>query len=791
MQTKSIHSRILFLVLGVLSLGIIVTLVWGSKQSEYRLLDEKLRASELMSEPILKSIYEDMLEERADMARHLIEGLNTIKGIERVQIIRGNGREEAFQDLKTIKAVEKEFGEILPEWLIDHPENAANHAQGVDTPDFQEALDAFKTGWETGARYYIEKGDKPLFTYLIPIKKRSKCNACHDAEGSRGILMISTDLEAMYNTISKNRFQWMIAGVIAIIGCAILLSILIRRSITGPIEKTVKVIQRIEDGGGSLSERVEVTRDDEIGYMANAFNSMLESMKKRDEANEKLFSTLLKSKEEWISTFDSIQDLISIHGPDHKVIKLNKALGRKLDASPQNLIEKNCYEIFDGYDSEKPHTCPISRAFENGEPYSEERADLLGDNFIYDVNTYPIKDKAGKSVACVHVASDITEEKTLKEQLLHAEKVTSIGKFVAGIAHELNNPLMGIMGFSQILMDATDEKSVSDPDIQDKLQKIYNESLRSANIVQNLLTFSRAKKINKTINSLNGLVRETLDNRDAALKANNIEVSLDLDKDLPSSLLDHYQVEQVFINIINNAIEAMAEANKGGTLKIATRLKDQSLITTFTDNGPGIDEDNIHRVVDPFFTTKGIGKGTGLGLSITHGIIVEHGGTLEIESPDEFGTTITVRLPYEEGTNVDAIKASAKQSTETSTIFENKKVLITDDETSIREVLAELLSAEGLGVQTAKDGQEALDLIRKEHFDLLITDIRMPNLSGPELYDIIVKELDFPKEKIIILTGDILSDEAKNFILKNACLYILKPFNPGELLRVLQKALSS
>ena len=176
--------------------------------------------------------------------------------------------------------------------------------------------------------------------------------------------------------------------------------------------------------------------------------------------------------------------------------------------------------------------------------------------------------KTGKSIACVHIASDITEEKTLKEQLLHAEKVTSIGKFVAGIAHELNNPLMGIMGFSQILMNTTSDKSISDPDIQDKLQKIYNESLRSAKIVQNLLTFSRSKKITKTGNNLNALIRETLENRDEALKENNIEISLDLDAEIPNSMLDHYQIEQVFINIVNNAMEAMAEANKGGTLKI-------------------------------------------------------------------------------------------------------------------------------------------------------------------------------------------------------------------------------
>ena len=148
MKIKSIHSRILLLIIGVLFVGIIITVIWGSKQYERRLLEEKLHASELMSKPILHSIYKDMLEERADLARHLVKGLNKIESIARVQIIRGNGREEAFQDLKTIEAVEKEFGEILPEWTTDHPEKRINIARGVDTEGFAEALAAFKAGWE-------------------------------------------------------------------------------------------------------------------------------------------------------------------------------------------------------------------------------------------------------------------------------------------------------------------------------------------------------------------------------------------------------------------------------------------------------------------------------------------------------------------------------------------------------------------------------------------------------------------------------------------------------------------
>ncbi|MEE9543388.1 MAG: response regulator [Thermodesulfobacteriota bacterium] len=790
MQIKSLHSKILLLVVGVLSIGITLTVIWGYKQSEHRLLEEKLRASTLMSKPILNSIYEDMLEERADMARHLIEGLKDIEGIERVQIIRSNGREEAFQDLKTIKAVEIEFGETLPEWIVDHPEKKTNIARGVNTPGFLKALDAFKAGWETGAKYYVEEGEPPLFTYLLPIKKRSKCNACHDAEGSRGVLMISTNLETMYADLAKNRFQWIISGIIAIIGSAILLSILIRRSITGPIEKTVSVIQRIGGGGASLDERVKVINNDEIGYMATAFNSMLESLKKRDEANTKLFSTLIKSREEWISTFDSIQDLISIHGRDHKIIKLNKALAIKMNKSPQELLESNCYDLFSCYGEKTPHTCPISRAFETGEPNTEEQNDLLGDGAIYEVHTYPIKDKDNEAVACVHIANNITESKTLKEQLLHAEKVTSIGKFVAGIAHELNNPLMGIMGFSQILMDSIGNKEISDAELKDKLTKIYNESLRSAKIVQNLLTFSRSKKINKSSNNLNDIIRITIENRRDALKAHRIEVDLDLEKNIPNAMLDHFQIEQVFINIINNAMEAISEAKVGDKIQISTKLQDNAFFVTFVDNGPGIKEEDIHRVVDPFFTTKTLGKGTGLGLSITHGIIVEHGGSLEIESPGEKGTTVTVKLPYEE-IKEKTETIPAPQSLPKENTLMNKKILIADDETSIREVLSELLSTEGFLVETASDGAEALKLIEKETFDLVITDIRMPNMSGPELYDTVVKEHSYLKDKVIVLTGDILGEEAKDFILKSGCLYILKPFNPGELLKVLNKALST
>jgi len=783
---RSLHSKILISILSLIAIGVIISIVWEVKNKERELLDEKLRASRFMAQPVLTAIYEDMLEERADMARHLVSSLSKGEGIESLYIVRSNGTEEAFRDLKTIRDVEKEFGEIKPEWLTDHPDEKVNVARGTGTPEFKNAVMEFRRDWQRGEIYYIdESGDQPLFTYLMPIEKKQKCNTCHVTEGARGILVIRTSLEDMYSILATGRNQWIVMGLFAIAIGGVLLSMMIKKSITGPIKKNVEVIKKITEGEGDMTQRVEVVAENEIGYLASAFNNMLDTLEKREDENKKLFELVTKSKEEWVATFDAIQDLISIHDKDYRILKINKALARKFQATPEELIGRNCHQLL--YHNESPHpSCPHSRTMETGMV-----ADAEVDNMVFEgtfkVTTFPVFNKKGEVWASVHVARDITQEKMLREQLLHSEKLSSMGKLVAGIAHELNNPLMGIMGFSQILMDTPGDKKLDD--IKDKLRKIYHESLRTAKIVQNLLTFARAKKTERDYHNINDIIKHTLELREYSLKANNIDVRLDLEQGLPMTMVDLFQLQQVFINIMNNAEDAMVAANGKGTLEIKTRKKGNKIHVIFNDDGPGIVRDIIHKVFDPFFTTKDVGKGTGLGLSITHGIVTEHGGTIDLANRPEGGTAATVELPIV-GMEEWGKSMKATGTAELISQLAGKKILVVDDEKSIREALDSMLTHKGFKVTTARDGREALDVLAREKVALIITDLKMPGFSGISLYDSVMKNHAYLKGRIIVVTGDVFSLDVKEFLTRCGCPYVLKPFEPTKLLDIVGEILT-
>ena len=788
MLKRSLHSRILVLIVGLISVGVIISIYWELKNRERELLEEKLRASRVMAQPILSAIYEDMIEERADMARHLINSLSKGEGIDSLYIVRSNGVEEAFKDLKTIEEVKKEFGEVRPEWLTDHLNVKENVAKGVYTQEFRRALEAFRKDWKRGAINYIDKtdADNPIFTYLQPIEKKSKCNTCHATEGARGILVIRTSLADMYGILAKGRNEWIISGILAISIGAALLSLLIKRSITGPIQKNVEVIKRIAEGRGDMSERVEVTAENEVGYLAAAFNNMLDTLEKRAEENEKLFELVTKSKEEWVATFDAIQDLISIHDKDYRILKINKALARKFNSQPEDLIGSRCFELL--YNCTAPKcNCPHTRTLKTGAIADAEVDDMVFEG-TYKVTTFPVYNDAGEVWASVHVARDITQEKMLREQLLHAEKLSSVGKLVAGIAHELNNPLMGIMGFSQILMDTPGDKKLDD--IKDKLRKIYHESLRTAKIVQNLLTFARAKKTEREYHSVNDILKHTVELREYSLKANNIEVALDLDEGVPKTMVDLFQLQQVFINIMNNAEDAMVARKGKGRLEIRTRRNRRKIEIAFRDDGPGIPKEIIHKVFDPFFTTKDVGKGTGLGLSITHGIITEHGGTIDIAAAEEGGAVVTIELPVVEKEQWAEVRKAVDHGATYSDLT-GKKVLVVDDEKSIRETLSSILSAEGFKVETARDGREALEILDRTKMTLLITDIKMPGYSGMDLYESVMQKHEYLKNRIIIVTGDVFSQDVKDFLAKCGCPHILKPFEPKKLTGLIQEVLSA
>jgi len=279
MLRQGLKSKILTLTIGLMIVGFGILVFLVIKEEEKSLLRERLKASELMAEPILHTIYKDMLDERADMPRFLIKGLKTIKGVERVQIIRSNGVEEAFQDHKTLEAVRKEFGEIKQEWLEDHPNRLNNVAKGIHNPEFKKAVQAFNSG-EKQARYYIEReGETSFFTYLVPIIYRPKCNACHAREeAARGVLMISTSLDDLYALLAGTRNKWVLYGSITVGAVAVVLGLLVTGVITRPVDRTVEMLRGIAEGKGDLTRRLDVASNDEIGMLGRSFNKFVDGM---------------------------------------------------------------------------------------------------------------------------------------------------------------------------------------------------------------------------------------------------------------------------------------------------------------------------------------------------------------------------------------------------------------------------------------------------------------------------------------------------------------------------------
>jgi signal transduction histidine kinase/CheY-like chemotaxis protein len=364
-----------------------------------------------------------------------------------------------------------------------------------------------------------------------------------------------------------------------------------------------------------------------------------------------------------------------------------------------------------------------------------------------------------------------------KEQLVQAEKLSAIGELVSGVAHELNNPLTGVMGYAQLLMG-----SGSDPKTNKNLEKIHHEATRCQKIVQNLLMFARRHKAERHYQSVNDILKSTLELREYQLRVDNIRVRLQLDEGLPKTMVDFFQLQQVFLNLINNAHQAMVDAHGKGELTVSTWAEDDQIHVVIDDSGPGIQKENLSKIFDPFFTTKEVGKGTGLGLSLSYGIVKEHGGTINVKSESGRGTAISIVLPIQER------KEAAAEETPRIVAPDNgggRSILVVDDEEVIVSLLEEILTTEGHRVDVARNGLEALHKIRTGSYDLVLSDLRMPGMGGEDLYSRIGKEQPELLPRIVFTTGDIVSPDVQKFIKRTGNRFITKPFSLEDVLQTL------
>jgi len=375
--------------------------------------------------------------------------------------------------------------------------------------------------------------------------------------------------------------------------------------------------------------------------------------------------------------------------------------------------------------------------------------------------------------------------RTTQAQLVQSEKLSGIGEFVAGVAHELNNPLTSVMGFSELLQ-------LGDVNPQQKrhLEMIHKSSLRCQKIVQSLLSFSRRHQPERKLVCVNGLVEAVVEILAYQMRTNNIEVATQLDPNLPQAMVDPHQIQQVFLNIVNNARQAIEAHRPKGCVRISTGVAGPNVRVTFQDDGPGIREENLCKVFDPFFTTKDVGKGTGLGLSLCYGLVKEHGGTIRIRSKFGEGATFIIEFPIAADTDhqtkpapVSALKAANLRP------GQGRKVLVIDDEEPILQMISEILSRSGYRVDAASDGESAMKRLRGGHYDLAICDWKMPGLNGQQVFEQVRAENPAMSERLIFMTGDVINDRIQHFLKDEKKFCLTKPFSLDEFEEAISQAL--
>jgi len=371
--------------------------------------------------------------------------------------------------------------------------------------------------------------------------------------------------------------------------------------------------------------------------------------------------------------------------------------------------------------------------------------------------------------------------------LIQSEKLSALGELIAGVAHELNNPLTAIMGYAQLLQGTEGASERVERD----LLKIRLQAQRASRIVQSLLTFARQHRVERRCIEINASIEQVLELREYQLRVNDIRLVTDLADEPLEVLADPNQLQQVFLNLINNAQDAMVDHLGKGQLTIRSRRLADVVRLEFIDDGPGIAPEHMGRLFSPFFTTKGVGKGTGLGLSICYGIVRQHGGRIWAESEPDQGAAFIIELPISSRETEARVEMEAKQEDE---ILVRGRLLVVDDDEEVAELLYRLLSDDGHEVDAELSGQAALDKIDTAveagwAYDLIICDIKMPGMDGPHLYYEIRRKYPELAERMIFFTGDTINLETQAFFDRVSNPHVAKPFVGHELREVIGEML--
>ncbi|MEW5947520.1 MAG: ATP-binding protein, partial [bacterium] len=403
----------------------------------------------------------------------------------------------------------------------------------------------------------------------------------------------------------------------------------------------------------------------------------------------------------------------------------------------------------------------------------------------------PVVNEADKVIAVECIARDVTERKRAEKEreemqrlLMQSEKLSALGELISGVAHELNNPLSAVLGFSQLLLL---EKDKPKEELAADLRKIVDNAERCRRIVRNLLIFARRHRPEKTVVDVIGIIEDVVALREYQLRVEDIAVLRTYPEKRAGINLfaDRHQLHQVLLNLINNAEYSVKETGKPGAIIISVERENGEVLIVVEDTGAGIRKEDITRVFDPFYTTKAPGVGTGLGLSVSYGIIREHGGTIWAESEYGHGAAFYIRLP------VSYKKTAGRKAPPAKTPAKGKRsggrILVIDDERSVLSVMERVLKRAGYDVECADNGEKAIALLKEKSYDLVVSDMRMPEVSGEEIYVFLKENRPDMLGRIIFTTGDTVSETTREFFAESGVKFLEKPFGVELLLTAVEE----
>jgi len=506
-------------------------------------------------------------------------------------------------------------------------------------------------------------------------------------------------------------------------------------------------------------------------------------------------SSVRESRDFLENIFKTTRDGIVVTDMSGKIIRTNDSVERLFGFTKDEMLGRAMTELMPEGNEYREVGKNFSKDlnakgfFDSSETFFRKKN---GDVLPFECSISLVKNLDGQVTAAVAILRDISERKKMEQQFLRTEKLSSIGELAGGVAHDFNNVLSAILGRAQLLMREI-EKVKEDKDFvklfnqtNESLKVIERASLDGADTVKRIMKFARKEKEGEFaainfIDILNDAIAFTRPRWKNQAQARGI--SFEIIKDIPSSSLyvsgNESELREVITNILNNAFDAMPE---GGDILIRAAMEDDFVLIELSDTGKGIEKEEIDKIFDPFFTTKGP-KSTGLGMSVSYGIIKQHGGMITVNSIKGEKTTFTIKLPPAEGTVVK------KESFEAVTVQKKIDILIIEDEEIVRNVLEEILISEGHNTFTAQDGEQGLDIFSKKKFDLVITDLAMPGMTGWQVATEIKKaDENMP---VILTTGWELIPSEEDSDKKNVDIIVKKPFTVNSLTKAVRDVFKS